>query len=117
MCHMSVARDDPTVCVGSLHCANKSAKQFQGDLLEAQLWVKDDTDAADECMSAPEFIKYHQRRRGRKRALTDEQVQDARDLYYKHPAITMAGLARRYRVSPGVISDVIDRTGAYSTKK
>jgi hypothetical protein len=61
LCHMSVERDDLKVCVGSLHCANKSAKQFQGELLEAQLSVKDDTDAADECMTAPEFIRHHQR--------------------------------------------------------
>jgi hypothetical protein len=59
-CHMSVERDDLKVCVGSLHCANKSAKQFQGELLSAQKSVADDTDAADQCMTAPEFIEHHQ---------------------------------------------------------
>ena len=63
LCHMTVDRGcgDLKVCAGSLHCANKSAKEFVGDLLVEQRAVKDDTDAADECMTAPEFIEHHQR--------------------------------------------------------
>jgi len=61
-CHMSVEAGDVKTCIGSLHCANNSAKQFQGCLLVEQLAVRDDTDAAEQCMTAPEFIAHHQLR-------------------------------------------------------
>ena len=69
--------------------------------------------------------------RGRKRALTDEQAQEVRNAWmanvrqwqlyrtrphhYPRPEnLSLADLARRFRVSTGVIQHVIDRTGAYA---
>lgn len=77
--------------------------------------------------------KYHpeEKKRGRKRALTDESVSMVRHIwrvndndwqrhrsnpsYYPKPNhLTVADLAKRFRVSEGVIADVINETGAYS---
>ena len=73
----------------------------------------------------------HDVKQGRKRALSDEQVGEIRhqwdyntkqwQLYRRNPQrydepqpLTLSDLARRYKVSPGVISDVIDKKGAYN---
>ena len=77
--------------------------------------------------------KYHpkDKKRGRKRALTDESVSMVRHLWRvndndwqryraepnlttKPHHLTVADLAKRFRVSEGVIADVINETGAYS---
>ena len=74
--------------------------------------------------------KYHPKKRGRKPALTHGQVEELRALwkdndvawqYYRsnpsfHPKpihLAIADLARRFRVSEGVIADVLNHTGAY----
>ncbi len=78
--------------------------------------------------------KYHkpEKKRGRKRALTDESVDMVRHMwtendkawqvYRSNPSfhekpfhLTVPGLAKRFRVSEGVIVDVINRTGAYKS--
>ena len=70
------------------------------------------------------------RKRGRKRALTDEQVDEVREAWManvrqwqryrsnpnhwvKPENLSMGDLAARFRVSHGVIQNVIDRKGAY----
>jgi hypothetical protein len=52
------------------------------------------------------------KQRGRKRALTDEQVEHARHLY-NTTSCSMDRVARHFHVSQGVIQAVIDRKGAY----
>lgn len=52
------------------------------------------------------------KKRGRKRALTDEQVEHARHLY-NTTSCSMDRVARHFHVSQGVIQQVIDRKGAY----
>lgn len=78
--------------------------------------------------------KYHpeEKKRGRKRALTDESVSMVRhmwrvndndwqryrsnpNLHTKPIHLTLADLAKRFRVSEGVIADVINETGAYKS--
>lgn len=71
------------------------------------------------------------RKKGRKRALTPEQVDEVREAwmanvrhwqrYRSNPNhwarpenLSMSDLAARYRVSHGVIQHVIDRKGAYA---
>jgi len=53
--------------------------------------------------------------RGRKRALTDEQVERARWMYAK-TSCSMQRLADHFHVSQGVIQHVIDRKGAYALR-
>lgn len=53
--------------------------------------------------------------RGRKRALTDEEVHRARWMY-ANTSCSMERIALHLRVSQGVIQDVIDHKGAYQFK-
>ncbi|KPL26820.1 MAG: hypothetical protein AMJ72_12295 [Acidithiobacillales bacterium SM1_46] len=69
-------------------------------------------------------------KKGRKRALDDHQVEEVRHAwssndrewqeYRKRPCgrpphhLTISDLARRFRVSEGVIADIINREGAYA---
>lgn len=75
-------------------------------------------------------LQFESKKRGRKRALTDEDAELVRHIwiendrewqvYRSNPSfnpkpfhLTISDLAKRFRVSEGVITDVINRTGAY----
>lgn len=79
----------------------------------------------------PAKVPAKRRRKGRKPALTDEQAEEVRNVwqendrawqfYRSNPSfnpkpihLTVSDLARRYRVSEGVIADVLNREGAYA---
>jgi DNA-binding transcriptional regulator LsrR (DeoR family) len=53
------------------------------------------------------------KKRGRKRALNDEQAYRARWMY-ANTSCSMERIAQHLRVSQGVIQQVIDRKGAYT---
>lgn len=79
---------------------------------------------------AEEKYQKKEKKQGRKRALTDEQVDMVRhswtandkawQIHRSNPSynpkpihLTVGDLAKRFRVSEGVIADVINHTGAY----
>ena len=80
---------------------------------------------------AEEKYQKKEKKRGRTRALTDTRIEEVRyawsqnDMawqwyrehsgYEKPHHLTMADLAKRFRVSEGVIADVINETGAYKS--
>jgi len=81
---------------------------------------------------AEEKYQKKEKKQGRKRALDDETVSMVRhiwrvndndwqryrsepNIYQKPVHLTVADLARRFRVSEGVIADVINETGAYKS--
>lgn len=52
------------------------------------------------------------KKRGRKPALTPDEVERVRDLY-QNTAMNMSQIARHFGVSQGVVIAVVDRKGAY----
>jgi hypothetical protein len=80
---------------------------------------------------AEEKYQKKEKKRGRTRALTDTRIEEVRyawsqndmawQWYREHSGfekphhLTMADLAKRFRVSEGVVADVINRTGAYKS--